>query len=74
MTAYHATLTAGAPVHLPDIVVLAVGLAVAHEARAGLIEELVALDTAEAGCVPLQVGGDPQDVLVVDGAAAASAV
>jgi hypothetical protein len=57
-----------------DVVALAVGLAVAHEASAALVEELAALLTLEARCVPLQIGRDPQDVLVVDLSAAAHAM
>lgn len=52
--------------HPPNIVPLAVGLALPNEARARLVQELVALGALEAGGVPLQVGGHPQDVLVVD--------
>ena len=60
--------------HLPDVVALAVGLAVPDEARAGLIEEHVALGAAETSGVPLEVRRDAQDVLVVDGAAATGTV
>lgn len=41
----------------PDVVALAVGLPVAHEAGARLVEELVAVGALEAGCMPLQVRG-----------------
>lgn len=50
----------------PDVVPLAVGLPVSHEARARLVQVLAALSTLEAGGVPLEVGGHPQDELVVD--------
>ena len=74
MSYYSTSRNAQASVNPPDIVVLAVGLAVSNEAGAGLVEELVALGTAEAGGVPLQVRRDPQDVLVMDSATAAGAV
>lgn len=50
----------------PDIVPLAVGLPVSHEARARLVQVLAALGALEAGGMPLQVGRHPQDKLVVD--------
>lgn len=58
----------------PDIIPLAVGLAVAHETRARLVQELPAFLTFQARRMPLQVGGDAQDELVVDYSAAADAV
>lgn len=57
----------------PDIVPLAVGLPVSHEARARLVQVLAALGALEAGGVPLEVGGHPEDELVVDLTAAAHA-
>lgn len=50
---------------LPGIVSLTVSLSVSDEASAALVQVLAALCTLEAGCVPLQVRGDSQDVLVV---------
>lgn len=54
------------PAASPDVVPLAIGLPVSHEARARLVQVLAALRTLEAGGVPLEVGGHPQDELVVD--------
>lgn len=54
------------PAVLPDVVPFTVSLSVPDEARAGLVQVLAALGTFETGGVPLQVRGDPQDVLVVD--------
>lgn len=54
------------PAVLPDVVPFTVRLPVPDEARAGLVQVLAALGAFEAGGVPLQVRGDPQDVLVVD--------
>ena len=54
------------PAVLPDVVPFTVRLSVPDEARAGLVQVLAALGTFETGGVPLQVRGDPQDVLVVD--------
>lgn len=51
---------------LPDVVPLAVRLAVPHKAGASFVQELMALGTLEAGGVPLQVRRHSQDVLVVD--------
>ena len=53
------------PSFLPCIVSFTVSLPVSDEASAGLVQILAALCTLEAGCVPLQVRGDSQDVLVV---------
>lgn len=50
----------------PDVIPLAVGLPVSHEARARLVQVLAALGALEAGGVPLEVGRHPQDKLVVD--------
>lgn len=50
----------------PDVVPLAVGLPVSHEARARLVQVLAALGALEAGGVPLEVWRHPQDELVVD--------
>ena len=50
---------------LPCIISLTVSLPVSDEASAGLVQVLAALGALEAGCVPLQVGGHSQDVLVV---------
>lgn len=55
----------------PDIVPFAVGLAISHEASAGLVQVLAAVRTLQAGCMPLQVWGHLQDVLIVDLAPAA---
>jgi hypothetical protein len=52
--------------HSPNVVPLAVRLAVSHKAGARLVQELVALRTLEAGCVPLQIWRHSQNVLVVD--------
>lgn len=57
----------------PAVVPLAVGLAVAQEARAGLVQRLPALGALEAGDVPLQVRRHPQQERVLDAAAAARA-
>ena len=61
------------PAILPDVVPFTVSLSVPDEARAGLVQVLTALGTFETGGVPLQVRGDPQDVLVVDLVPAANA-
>ena len=53
------------PSFLPCIVSFTVSLPVSDETSAGLVQILAALCTLEAGCVPLQVRGDSQDVLVV---------
>lgn len=50
---------------LPCIISFTVSLSVPDEASARLIQILVALCTLEAGCMPLQVRGNSQDVLVV---------
>ena len=50
----------------PDVVPLAVGLPVSHEARARLVQVLAALGALEAGGVPLEVWRHPQDKLIVD--------
>ena len=50
----------------PDVVLLAVGLAVPDKAGAVLVEEHLALTALETGRVPLQVGCHTEDVLVVD--------
>lgn len=52
--------------HLPNVIPLAVGLALSDEAGTRLIKELMAFSTLETCCVPLQVWGYPQDILVVD--------
>lgn len=57
----------------PAVVPLAVGLAVAQEARAGLVQRLPALGALEAGDVPLQVRRHPQQERVLDAAPAARA-
>lgn len=57
----------------PDVISSTEGLAVADEARAVLVEEDAALDALEARGVPLEVGRHAQDVLVLDGRAAADA-
>lgn len=54
------------PASSPDVVPLAVGFPVSHEARARLIQVLAALGALEAGGVPLEVGRHPKDKLVVD--------
>lgn len=51
---------------LPYVVSFAVGLAVADEASARLVQVLTALCALQTRCVPLQVRGDPQDILVMD--------
>lgn len=51
---------------LPYIISFAIGFPVPDETSARLVQVLAALGALEAGCVPLQVGRDPQDVLVVD--------
>lgn len=53
------------PELLPRIISLTVGLSVSDEACARLVQVLAALCTLEAGCVPLQVRGHSEDVLVV---------
>lgn len=50
---------------LPCIISFTVSLSVSDEASAGLVQVLAALCTLEAGCMPFQVRGDSQDVLVV---------
>lgn len=62
----HAGPRAQLPAASPDVVPLAVGLPVSHEARARLVQVLAALGALEAGGVPLEVWGHPQDELVVD--------
>lgn len=57
----------------PAVVPLAIGLAVAQEARAGLVQRLPALGALEAGDVPLQVRRHPQQEGVLDAAPAARA-
>jgi hypothetical protein len=52
--------------HSPNVVPLAVRLAVPHKAGAGFVQELMALCTLEAGGVPLQIWRHSQDILVVD--------
>lgn len=54
------------PAVLPDVVPFTVSLSVPDEARAGFVQVLAAFGTFETGGVPLQVRGDPQDVLVMD--------
>ena len=49
----------------PDVILLAEGLSVSDKAGTVLVEEHLALGALQAGRVPLQVGGHPQDVLVV---------
>lgn len=51
---------------LPYIISFAVGFSVSDETCAGLIQVLAALRALQAGCVPLQVRGDSQYVLVMD--------
>ena len=51
---------------LPDVVLLAEGLSVSDKAGTVFVEKHLTLGALEAGRVPLQVGGHPQDVLVVD--------
>lgn len=51
---------------LPYVVSFAVGLAVPDETSAGLVQVLTALCTLQTRRVPLQVRGDPQDILVMD--------
>ena len=58
---------------IPNIVLFAEGFAVSDKAGTVFIEEHLALGALEAGGVPLQVGGHPQDVLVVDLPTAADA-
>lgn len=59
--------------NLPHVIPLAVGFAVAHEARAALVEELPALLALEARRMPLEIGRHAQNVLVVVLGAAADA-
>lgn len=54
------------PAVLPDVVPFAVRLSISDKARARFVKVLAALGTFETGGVPLQVRGDPQDILVVD--------
>ncbi len=51
---------------VPYVISLAVRLAVSDEASARLVQILTALCALQTGCVPLQVRGHPQDVLVMD--------
>lgn len=51
---------------LPYVISFAVGLAIPDEASARLIQVLAAFRALQAGCMPLQVRGDSQDVLVMD--------
>lgn len=53
------------PAALPDVIPFAVSLSIPDEACAGLVQVLAALGTFQTCSVPLQVRGDPQDVLVV---------
>lgn len=57
--------------NLPYIISLAVRFPVPYEASARLVQVLVALHAFQTGCVPLQVRGDPQNILVMDLTAAA---
>lgn len=57
----------------PAVISLAVGLAVAQEACAGLVQGLPALGALEAGDVPFQVRRYPQQEGVLDAAPAARA-
>lgn len=50
---------------LPCVISFTVSLSVSDKTGAGLVQVLAALCAFEAGRVPLQVRGDPQDVLVV---------
>lgn len=50
---------------LPYVISFTISLAVPDEASAGLIQVLAAFSTLQAGCVPLQVRGDSQYVLVM---------
>jgi hypothetical protein len=58
---------------LLDVVLLAVGHAVAYEARAALVQIRVALDALETLGVPFEVGRNTQNVLIDDVATAAEA-
>jgi hypothetical protein len=51
---------------VPDIISAAVGLAIADETGAILVQELGALDALEARGVPFQIRGHTQNVLVLD--------
>ena len=51
---------------LPDVVLLAEGLSVSDKAGTIFIKKHLALRALEAGRVPLEVRGHPQDILVVD--------
>ncbi len=51
---------------VPYVISLAVRLAVSDEASARLVQILTAFCALQTGCVPLQVRGHPQDVLIVD--------
>lgn len=53
------------PPALPDVIPFAVSLSIPDETCAGLVQVLAALGTFQTCSVPLQVRGDPQDVLVV---------
>lgn len=49
---------------VPDVVGLAVDVAVAHKARACLVEQLLTVAAAQTLCVPLHVWRHSQHILV----------
>lgn len=51
---------------VPYVISLAVSLAVSDEASARLVQILTAFCALQTGCVPLQVRGHSQDVLIMD--------
>lgn len=57
----------------PNIIALAVGLAVSHETGALFIQKLLTLGTFQTCRVPFQIRCYPQDPLIVDSTAAADA-
>lgn len=59
--------------NLPHIVSLAIGFAIPNETRAALVEKLPAFLALETGRMPLEIGSDAQNVLVVVLGAAANA-
>lgn len=61
-------------INSPNIITLAVGFAIAHETRTALVQELPALLALQTRRMPLEIGGNAQDILIVYLAATANAM